>query len=129
MSRAISRYPGNVPRASFINYEDPSLIGPVPFIISGDQFQTNMEVSFWDLQNDCEIMGAGALALEEVKTGEFAGSEQTIQGKVTLPGPGMYQVVLKNPNIRKSAQPLWIYWKGLVCAASSPNTPGKKKGS
>ena len=107
MSRAISRYPGGVPKATFLNYDPPS-DGQTPFIVTGLGFIKGMKVSFWDLQNDKEITGNKLLSQGPIES--FTDKEElTIQGTVQLAKPGLYQLLLTNPGGNTVAQAAWIY--------------------
>ena len=48
MTRAISRYPGSVPVASFINYDDAVAGKKTEFMVVGKQIDSSVSVTFWD---------------------------------------------------------------------------------
>lgn len=104
MTRKISRYPGDVPRANSINYDhpsgDPSSGYLVKFVVIGDMFQQTMRVSFYG--------GNNAISAEVDNVG-MAGDDMQVTGQVTLPGRGLFQLILENPNVPAHAQPCWVY--------------------
>lgn len=127
MSRPISRYPGDVPVADFFNYDNPEFHDPVPFTLTAENVDLNVIVTFWDVARGCEIVaaktgedgarlpGAGGVTQEKPDPGSVPGDLAKLDGRVGLPGPGLYQLVLRNPNTRAEAQPFWILWRGPVC--------------
>jgi len=105
MTRAISRYPGSVPVASFINYDDAVAGRKTEFMVVGKQIDSNVSVTFWN--GNSEI----SASLGSVD-GPDANDEFMLQAHITFPDSGIYQLILQNPNVPKHVEPCWVYVEG-----------------
>jgi len=102
MSRKLSKYPGAVPKASSINYDEAS---------AGEA--TNFQVVATYLAEDTAVTFVLGDSVVEAKVGSVAGPDKNedflLEGSVTFPKTTIYQLILQNLNVPKHVQPCWIY--------------------